>query len=634
MKENEKRVWELLFDEGEGLCFGMTLESTKVRKLSEVIPSDYQFTCLNPLKDRRCDANVTAHRNILMEIDDMPLRQQLEHVERIGMPWTTCTYSGGKSYHYVIALAEPVTRAEYDGYVDALYRAVEHADTSCRNPSRFTRTPFAKRSGTWMAQSLVGTRERVTREALDSWLASRNVEAKPVERPEVVEVEEGELAEKAEWLEKFLLRNDVAHWAAEANIGAGGGYRYSLLQCPFCGDKPGHHDDRKTAVFLLASGAYGFHCFHASCDLKGWAEFRAEVEGSGGKVIVGPKPDSYSGVAASDNGTDLISGEKWERHDGKPWINLLDPKLQEQAKFDWVVEDFLPAGQTMLFAGESKAGKSVIMLWLLRCLTYSEPFLGGKPNGPKHVLYLDWENPVNYVANWAVKFAAGLDPKPWGDYVHYRTHYPLPLCEETVPTYLQPEYLACVVKPFEPGVIVVDTVRGAFGSTPKLQPNWECQPSEVGKLLRPFTTWAHGSGWSVVFLHHLNQGGKVSGATDFLASCDVACRFWRNRDEGKHRCSFSLMGRLSSPIEKRAMQFHGDKFEFLGLDLTEARKAKELSDQECEKLLAEKILSMGEGAYRTTLRKSLSWDPNKFDRIVARMNLKEVSDQKGTRLCL
>jgi len=116
---------------------------------------------------RRADINCTSLKNLMFEIDGIPLDDQLELLFRSGIPWTAIVFSGNKSYHAILSLEDnlgaPHTQegveqykqvwkrlaalinAEYAGKIVGLQDGV--LDEATKNPSRFTRFPNYMRSG-------------------------------------------------------------------------------------------------------------------------------------------------------------------------------------------------------------------------------------------------------------------------------------------------------------------------------------------------------------------------------------------------------------------------------------------------------------------------------------------------------
>lgn len=165
-----KAFFRTLFRPQEQVCSGATTYSTEVHDQSCIATID-NFVSLNPLRDSRKDANCTAHRNFLIEIDKLPLSEQLKYVEGTGVPFTSMTYSGNKSFHFVVALADNLRdKVEYAHAARWLHGIVEKADHSTRNPSRFTRVPGSVNNKTGRVQELIKLEQRVSNEEFYKWL--------------------------------------------------------------------------------------------------------------------------------------------------------------------------------------------------------------------------------------------------------------------------------------------------------------------------------------------------------------------------------------------------------------------------------------------------------------------------------
>lgn len=137
-----------------------------------------QFFVLNPLKTlwgRARKEDIQLYRNILLEFDTIPLKRQEDIVQSTNLPFSTQTFSGGKSYHYIISLEDPVSLEEYREIVGILHNMYYLADKSCRNPNRLTRTPGAKRlDKNGAVQELVKATARVPNATLDKFLKEDN----------------------------------------------------------------------------------------------------------------------------------------------------------------------------------------------------------------------------------------------------------------------------------------------------------------------------------------------------------------------------------------------------------------------------------------------------------------------------
>lgn len=113
-----------------------------------------------------------AFRTFLLECDKMPQDEQMAYILGLGMPWTTCVDSGGKSLHFSICLNRDLpNEAAYRLLAARLHRAVEKADHTTKNPSRFSRLGGALRDN-GKEQRILGIRGRVSLESLENWLGN------------------------------------------------------------------------------------------------------------------------------------------------------------------------------------------------------------------------------------------------------------------------------------------------------------------------------------------------------------------------------------------------------------------------------------------------------------------------------
>lgn len=181
--------YDVIFDSGESTCFAKHAQGTKIFPVNKA-PIWAEYYSLNPIhltidnefthekyimgKGRRADANVTTYRNFLVEIDDMPAAEQQLFINSLKLPYTMVTFSGGKSYHFVISLETSLTeRKTYDFLVRWLYNAVGVNDRACKNPSRLTRLPGATRTKNGIPiaiQELIYLGTRIPLANLMAWL--------------------------------------------------------------------------------------------------------------------------------------------------------------------------------------------------------------------------------------------------------------------------------------------------------------------------------------------------------------------------------------------------------------------------------------------------------------------------------
>lgn len=126
---------------------------------------------INPLDEKgQSDANVTAHRFVLVESDTMPKDEQLRFYERYELPIAALVDSGGKSIHAIVHIDAPDAQ-EYRRRVNFLFQFLASrgfvVDTANKNPSRFSRLPGVTRNG--VLQELLAV--NVGKRSWSEWLA-------------------------------------------------------------------------------------------------------------------------------------------------------------------------------------------------------------------------------------------------------------------------------------------------------------------------------------------------------------------------------------------------------------------------------------------------------------------------------
>lgn len=185
--------FKVVFDEGQFTCFAKHAKGTKIFSVETgknfVWPEFFSINAIDGAKDhepieeyhdidkpRRADANVICFRNILLEFDKLPLEEQPQLIKKYGIPFSVCTYSGSKSFHFLICLKEPLkTKDEYDEMVRRIFKAIPEADQANKNPSRLSRVPNAYREGKKTVQKLAVVLDRVDNQKIEDWLLSRGI---------------------------------------------------------------------------------------------------------------------------------------------------------------------------------------------------------------------------------------------------------------------------------------------------------------------------------------------------------------------------------------------------------------------------------------------------------------------------
>lgn len=239
----------VLFDSGEEVCvsdnqyahLSMPLESLYQNKVTlqsqnkAVFPktvdiSAIQLIAINPVKGNREDENCTAFRTFLVEVDNMPLKDQYDYIQSLGMPYSVCVFSGGKSLHFGITLSEDLNSIETYRYLASwILNVASKADKNTKNPSRSIRVPDAIRDG--KRQKLLDIKGRVPLEQLNAWLSQfEHLRPAPPKSSYSQPTEKAGLDTLPVWV-TIALKNGVSSYAAMN--GEGRNSRWFKVFCEF-----------------------------------------------------------------------------------------------------------------------------------------------------------------------------------------------------------------------------------------------------------------------------------------------------------------------------------------------------------------------------------------------------------------
>lgn len=187
---NNKRFYELLFNEGEFTCFADSVYDTKIYSaINKGAKAETQYFSINPFNKgtKRGGDNISAYRNILIEIDTddegntIPRDKQEELFMSLNIPYATLVWSAGKSYHGIISVACGFDdRSHYDQAVLAVYRVLEKNgfpnDTAVKDPGRLSRCAGSLRVN--KLQEIQDIRSRITMHQFEKWLHLHDEEIK------------------------------------------------------------------------------------------------------------------------------------------------------------------------------------------------------------------------------------------------------------------------------------------------------------------------------------------------------------------------------------------------------------------------------------------------------------------------
>lgn len=200
----------VVFDAEDHTSMGHKFQN-KTFKIAKLSFEQEEYVSINAMKkgSTRSGSNVTKLRTFLFEMDEdingntISQRDQGDLIIRSGMPWSTCTFSGSKSLHFLITLQEPLKdRPIYTAYFLAIQEVLKKygakIDSACKDPGRFTRAPFGvntkpelkekKPSEDDRRQVVKKVRRRIDILELDQWLSDNGVNVNdyitiPVNRP-------------------------------------------------------------------------------------------------------------------------------------------------------------------------------------------------------------------------------------------------------------------------------------------------------------------------------------------------------------------------------------------------------------------------------------------------------------------
>ena len=156
--------------------------------------NDFSFYCVNAIKldsdDKATNHNIATYRNFVIENDSLTKDQQLDIIERSGLPISNQVFSGNSSVHNTICLDVPLKDEEtYRTWFKAITKGLSKwgytADEACINPSRLTRMPLATHAN-GSEQSIISVGNRVTHNALLDWFITNDIDLDELEEKSLI----------------------------------------------------------------------------------------------------------------------------------------------------------------------------------------------------------------------------------------------------------------------------------------------------------------------------------------------------------------------------------------------------------------------------------------------------------------
>lgn len=168
----------ILFEPDEYICpcsktnvKGSPVETRTVQVKDFIFTPGTQWVSANPMKPytTRRISNVSSFRNFVIEFDKNTKLEQYKLATELGLPYSTCVYSGNKSLHFVISLKEDLDLKRYRKICKRIKEIIPQADEKCLEPSTFTRLPGAIRNG--KVQELLEVRKKISLKEMEDWMA-------------------------------------------------------------------------------------------------------------------------------------------------------------------------------------------------------------------------------------------------------------------------------------------------------------------------------------------------------------------------------------------------------------------------------------------------------------------------------
>ncbi len=193
MIDKRKEFLEVLFDSDDYVAFGKNdmAASRGEYPIPEWYTTEAVKFCINPLGkgQRRNGDNIGDNiYSFLFEMDKddndqvIPAKEQIRMFVNSGIPYTTMTYSGGKSIHVIIRFTEPITNKWFKSWWEAMNRVLVNKGlpidpATCKIP-QLSRVPNSMRDvdGKLVCQKLININKRIEQSEMLEWLQANGEE--------------------------------------------------------------------------------------------------------------------------------------------------------------------------------------------------------------------------------------------------------------------------------------------------------------------------------------------------------------------------------------------------------------------------------------------------------------------------
>ena len=178
------------------------------------------------------------------------------------------------------------------------------------------------------------------------------------------------------------------------------------------------------------------------------------------------------------------------------------PTSKKLSTFDinieWVLDSVIPKHANTMIYSEGGVGKSLLMLQIATAVANGEGIFGLDVE-QMPVTYIDFENPLSIVVDRVKKIGGSSNLKVW-----HLDNNPPPYRLDTINWE--------IYKAFEPGLLIVDSLRSAH----HLDENSSQDISSLMERLK----FIRGNDSTIVLIHNENKGGDFRGSTSLTDLCD------------------------------------------------------------------------------------------------------------------
>lgn len=214
----------------------------------------------------------------------------------------------------------------------------------------------------------------------------------------------------------------------------------------------------------------------------------------------------------------------------------------------WLLNDWICEGSLHLFAGQKKIGKSTLLHSMIAALMSGKDWFESIGCQQVPVVYLDFENPSDYIKDNLLKMMPKQDYEPVRQLLRVPKSLPSALTGDWLMRFLEHNKLT----EYQSGVILIDSARRAFNGLFPNVSNWENNASEVSRCMQPMLSVARETNFAVVVIHHDNKSNDSAGSVDWEAVCDFV---WHYTAKGTERVLASKHGRYVGR-QPESMVFH------------------------------------------------------------------------------